>query len=119
MNFFLNSGMTEQQATIFSNGEQSSTPALDTALLTDAVSSVLHTPCTVLLLNKENALHSSGALVENFMMQMSLINLLGKVDKCKCLCILCYVKILGTLKLRKAKLKWYLYIICNSLPITV
>ena len=70
--------MTEQQGVIYSSGEQSSSkPTFDSALLTD--SSVLHAPCTVLLLNKENALHNSGALVENFMMQMSLINLLGEV----------------------------------------
>ncbi len=34
-------------------------------------------PCTILLLNKENALHNSASLIEAFMVQMSILNILG------------------------------------------
>ena len=66
--------MSEAQEIIFSNNEQ----PCDPLIFTDTATAVLHTPCTALLLNKENALYKSAALVESFMLQMSLINLLGK-----------------------------------------
>lgn len=36
-------------------------------------------PCTLLLLNKENAMHSTASLIEAFMVQMSLLNVLADI----------------------------------------
>ena len=45
----------------------------------DPLSSVTpHLPVTLLLLSKENALHSAGSLIEGCMIQLSLQNVLGK-----------------------------------------
>lgn len=35
-------------------------------------------PCTLLLLSKENAAHNACSLIEGFMVQLSLISILGK-----------------------------------------
>ncbi len=64
---------------IFSNGQSVSPELSDTSLFTpDAMDVLLHRPSTAFLLNRENAIAGSGALVEGIMLQLSMVNQLGK-----------------------------------------
>ncbi len=72
--------MTEDQSVIFSNGQTVSPALSETSLFTpDTMDVLLHRPSTAFLLNRENALAGSGALVEGIMLQLSMVNQLGNI----------------------------------------
>ncbi|XP_074653052.1 dynein axonemal assembly factor 8-like [Tubulanus polymorphus] len=73
-------GLIGQQTVMF-NPTSSLSPTDDKMFdFSDNSIPEIHQPCTLLLLRKENAVHTSASLIEAFMVQMSILGLLGPIQ---------------------------------------